>query len=198
MNVPIIHPAPDLPPRRAFDVEDIRHMLDAGVISEEERFELIEGEIVVISPASIGHDDLQNALTLALAKAVPEGVYAGIGNTIQLTDNVLLLPDIAIISRRVFKGENRKRFARPTADDILLVIEISALSLTYDRKAKARLYARHGIREYWVVDANELRTWIHTGPSGDGWTSIVERGADDLLTTPAVPGFAMKLSDIVS
>src|SRR5262249_12332582 len=155
-----------------------------------------EGEIVVMSPASIGHDDLQNILNLALAKAVPDGLYVGNGSTIQLTDNVLLLPDLAVISRKVYRGGDRKRFARPTAQDALLVIEIAISSLTYDRKVKARLYARHGIREYWVIDANELRTWIHTGPSGDGWMSIVERGPDDLLTTPAVPDFSIRLSDI--
>jgi len=196
MNIRVIHPAPDLPPRRAFNVDDIRHMIEAGVISEEERFELIEGEIVVMSPASVGHDDLQNILNLALAKAVPVGLYVGNGSTIQLADNVLILPDLAVISRKVYKGGDRKRFARPTAQDVLLVIEISVSSLTYDCKAKARLYARHGIREYWVIDANELRTWIHAGPSGDGWTSIVECGPDDLLTTPAVPDFSIRLSDI--
>lgn len=196
MNIRVIHPAPDLPPRRAFDAEDIRHMIEAGVISEEERFELIEGEIVVMSPASVGHDDLQNILNLALAKAVPDGLYVGNGSTIQLADNVLLLPDLAVISRKIYKGGDRKRFARPTAQDVLLVIEISVSSLTYDRKVKARLYARHGVREYWVIDANELRTWIHTGPSGDSWASIVERGPYDLLTTPAVPDFSIRLSDI--
>jgi Uma2 family endonuclease len=68
--------------------------------------------------------------------------------------------------------------------------------MTYDRGVKARLYARHGIREFWVIDANEYVTWIHTGPSGDGWSSIVERSPNETLTTPAMPSLAIKLSEI--
>jgi Uma2 family endonuclease len=196
MNIQAVHPAPDLPPRRAFNVDEIRRLIEIGVIGEEERFELIEGEIVVVSPASVGHDDLQNILNLALVKAVPEGLYVGNGSTLELAKDILVLPDLAVISRSVYKGRDRKSFARPTAQDVLLVIEISASSLTYDRKTKARLYARHGLREYWVIDANERRAWIHTGPSGDGWTSIVERGPNEALTTAALPRFSIRLSEI--
>jgi Uma2 family endonuclease len=78
----------------------------------------------------------------------------------------------------------------------LLLTEVAASSLTYDRRVKARLYARHGIREFWVIDANERVTWIHTGPSGDGWSSIVERGSNETLATTALPNFSIRLCDI--
>ena len=170
-------------------------MLDAGVIREEERFELIEGEIVVMSPKSVAHDDVQNALNLALARAIPEGLYVGNGSTLQLADDILVEPDLAVISRGLYKAD-RQGFARPSPEDVLLVIEIAVSSLTYDRRIKARLYARHGIREYWIIDANERRCWIHTAPSGDSWSSIVERGPNETLTTPMLPGFSIRLSDI--
>jgi Uma2 family endonuclease len=171
-------------------------MLDVGVIGEDERFELIEGEIVVMSPKSVAHDDVQNALNLALVKAVPEGLYVGNGSTLQLGETILVEPDLAIISQGLYKTD-RQGFARPTSQDVLLVIEISVSSLSYDRKTKAALYARHGIREYWVIDANERSVWIYTGPSGDGWSSVVERGPNDILTTPALPRLSIKLSDII-
>jgi Uma2 family endonuclease len=79
---------------------------------------------------------------------------------------------------------------------VLLLIEVAVSSLAFDRRVKARLYARHGIRDYWVIDANERVTWVHTGPSGDGWTSIVERGPRDVLATDALPGFSIRLVDI--
>jgi hypothetical protein len=53
-----------------------------------------------------------------------------------------------------------------------------------------------GTFEFWVVDANESITWIYTGPSGDGWASIVERGPNDVLTTAALPKFSIRLSQI--
>jgi Uma2 family endonuclease len=195
MNIAVTYPAPGLPPRRAFSVEDIRRMIEAGVLHESERIELVEGEIVVMAAKSVVHDLIQNALNLALSKVVSENLYVGNGSTLQLTEDVLVEPDLALISRDVYKADPTS-FACPTADDVLLIIEISVSSLTYDRKTKARLYARHGIREYWVIDANERRTWVHTGPTDDGRSSVVERSPDDVLTTPAVPGFALKLSDI--
>jgi Uma2 family endonuclease len=195
MNIAVTYPAPGLPPRRAFNVDDIRRMVEAGVLHESERIELVEGEIVVMAAKSVVHDLIQNTLNLALSKTVSDGLFVGNGSTLQLTEDVLVEPDLAVISRAIYNTDPSS-YARPTANDVLLIIEISVSSLTYDRKTKARLYARHGIREYWVIDANERRTFVHTRPSGDGWSSIVERGPDDVLTTPAVPGFSFKLGDI--
>jgi Uma2 family endonuclease len=183
-------------PRRAFTVDDIRRMVDAGVIREDERIELIEGELVVMAAKSIGHDIVKNAFTMALARAVPDDLFVSIESTIQLAPDILVEPDIAVVTRSVYAGQDRQSFARPRPEDILLLIEVAASSMTYDRKVKARLYARHGIREFWVIDANERATWIHTGPSGDGWTSIVTRGSEEALTTPALPGFVIRLADI--
>lgn len=182
-------------PRRAFSVDDIRRMIDAGVIEEDERFELIEGEIVPMQAKSVAHDNIKHALNRALARAVPDGVYVGVEATIQLTKDVLLEPDIAIISRAVYKADP-KSFAQPKAKDVLRLIEIAVSSFAFDRNVKARLYARHGIREYWVIDATERVTWVHTGPAGEGWTSIVERSPQETPTTAALPGFSMRLSDI--
>ena len=73
---------------------------------------------------------------------------------------------------------------------MLLLIEIAVPRLPFDRKVEARLYARHGIGEYWVIDAEACVTWAHTGPSGDGWSSIVGSGPDEKLTPAALPGLS--------
>lgn len=195
MNIAVIHPDENLPPRRAFTADDIRRMIEAGVIGEGEKLELIEGEIVMNAAKSIAHDNIKNALNLALSRAAPAGTYVGVESTLQLSENILVDPDIAIVQRSVYDGDPRG-FARPRAEDVLLVVEIAVSSMNYDRRVKARLYARHGIREYWVVDAHERITWVHTGPSGDDWTSIVQYGPAETLTTPAVPGFAIRLDQI--
>jgi Uma2 family endonuclease len=193
MNIASTHTAEDLPPRRVFTVEDIRRMIDVGVIGEDERTELIEGDIVILPPKTFGHELIKTELTLSLMRAVPEELFAGVATTLQFSDDILVDADFAIVPHADYKP-SRSGFAQPTS--ILLVIEIADLNLAYDRDFKARLYARHGIREFWVVDANERVTWIHTGPSGDGWTSVVERGADETLTTSALPNLAIRLSDI--
>jgi Uma2 family endonuclease len=194
MNIALTRAADGLP-RRAFTVEDIRRMIDAGVIGADERFELIEGDLVMMSAKHVGHDRIKHALNMALVRASPDGVYVGIEATLQLARDILVEPDITVISRLVYKAD-RKTFAQPRPEDVLLLIEVAVSSLTYDRRVKARLYARHGIREFWVIDANEGVTWVHTGPDGEGWSSIVERGPNETLTTPALPNFAIKLGAI--
>ena len=182
-------------PRRAFSVEDIRRMIDAGVIREDERFELIEGEIVMMAAERIAHDRIKNALTVAFARAVPDGLFVGVKSTLQLAENILVEPDLAIVARSVYHGDP-KSFARPRSEDVLLLVEIAVSSLTYDRDVKARLYARHGIRELWVIDANERSAWVHTGPTGEGWSSVVARSGHETLTTPGLPGLAIRLDEV--
>jgi len=195
MNIALTLPADELPPHRAFTVEDIRRMVDAGVLREDEKIELIEGEIFMMSPKGVAHENIKHALTLALARAAPEGFYVGVESTLQLADDILVEPDLAVISRDVYNAPARS-FAQPRPADVLLLIEVAVSSMAYDRKVKAALYARYGIREFWVIDGDKRITWIHTGPSGDGWASIVERGSGDLLTTAALPGFSIRLADI--
>jgi Uma2 family endonuclease len=194
MNVAATNAAEGLP-RRAFTVDDIVRMMEAGVFGEEERFELIEGELVMMSPKHVGHDRIKNVLNMALARAAPSDTFVAIEATLQLARDILVEPDITVISKSVYNADS-KTFAQPRPEDVLLVIEVAVSSLAYDRRVKSRLYARHGIREFWVIDADQGITWIHTGPTGDGWTSIVERAPDEVLSTAALPGFALRLSTI--
>jgi len=194
MNVAVTRAAEGFP-RRAFTVDDVSRMMEAGIIGEDENFELIEGDLVVMAAKHIGHDGIKNALNMALARAAPEGVYVAVECSLQLAKDILVEPDLTVISQSVYAA-NPKSFARPRPEDVLLVIEVAASSLLYDRGIKARLYARYGIREFWVIDADERKTWVHTDPSGETWSSIVERRAQDTLTTPALPGFSIRLADI--
>jgi Uma2 family endonuclease len=192
MNIALTRAADGLP-RRVFNVSDIRRMVEAGVIGEDERVELIEGDLVTMAAKGYAHELIKNALTRAMISAAPDDVC--VETTIQFADNVLLEPDLAVIRRhRLIRS--RAGFATVDRDDCLLIIEVAASSLSYDRGPKAKLYAGLGVREYWVIDANERITWVHTGPTENGWSSILERGADETLTTPALPNFAVKLSEI--
>jgi Uma2 family endonuclease len=195
MNIAVTYPAPGLPPRRAFNVDDIRRMIEAGVIGEDERIELVEGEIVVMAAKSYAHEMIKNALIKAVIRAAQPSLEVGVETTIQFSTGILLEPDIAVLqSDQVVKSD--AGFVSVQQDGCSLIIEVSVSSLSYDKGRKAALYARLGVREFWVIDANERRAFIHTGPAGDGWSSLVERGPDDVLTTPALPGFAFKLGNI--
>jgi Uma2 family endonuclease len=115
--------------------------------------------------------------------------------TLRLTDTVMLEPDIAVFPKELFK-KSSTGFARLDPGEACLVIEVAASSLAYDKGLKARLYARHRVKEFWVVDANERTTFVHMGPGGEGWSSILKCGPQDALATPALPGFSIRLGEI--
>jgi Uma2 family endonuclease len=194
MNVAVTTAAEGFP-RRAFTVDDISRMIEAGVIHEDEKFELIEGEIVMMAAKGIAHERIKSALVVAVVRALPDQLTIGVETTLRLTDMVMLEPDIAVFPKELF-GKLAAGFAQLDPGEAELVIEVAATSIAYDKGLKARLYARHRVREFWVVDANERVTWVHTGPTGDGWSSIVERGPQDALTTPALPGLSIRLAEI--
>lgn len=194
MNVALAH-ATDGLPRRAFTVHDIRRMVDAGILREDERFELVEGDLVMMSAKGYAHELIKSAVNIALARALPDDMTMGAEMTIQLNDNTILEPDLAVFKRSsLMKSDASLSYVSP--GELLLAIEVAASSLAYDRGLKALLYARHRVRELWVIDANERATWVHTGPAEDGWSSIVVRSPDELLATSALPGFSIRLGDI--
>ena len=119
-------------PRRAFTVDDIGRMIEVGIIGEHENFELIEGDLVVMAAKHIGHDGLKNELTMALARSAPDGVFVAIECTLQLAKDILVEPDIAIVSRAVYAAA-RKSFARPRPDDAPLLIESLPYTQIFDR-----------------------------------------------------------------
>src|ERR1700730_17454692 len=88
-------------PRRAFTVDDISRMIEAVIIGEHENFELIEGDLVVTAAKHVGHDLIKNALNAVLARSVPKGVFVAIECTLQLAKDILVEPDITIVSQAV-------------------------------------------------------------------------------------------------
>ena len=175
--------------RRSFTVAEILRMQDAGIISEDENFELIEGEIVPMQAKTHVHELIKSALTLGVARALPDRLWFGVETTIYLSANTFVEPDLAVYPKGI-KLEEVK------GSDILLAIEVALTSLPYDRSLKARLYARHGVNELWVIDAERRRTFVHSGPGPQGWRSVVELGPNDALVSAALPGFLMRLGSI--
>ena len=175
--------------RRSFTVAEILRMQDARIIAEDENFELIEGEVVPMQAKTHVHELIKSALTLAVARALPDRLWFGVETTLYLSANTFVEPDLAIYPKGI-KLEEVK------GSDVLLAIEVALRSLAYDRGLKARLYARHGVNELWVIDAERRRTFVHSGPESQGWRSVVELGPNDALTSAALPGFLMRLGSI--
>jgi Uma2 family endonuclease len=170
-------------------VAEILRMQDAGIISDDENFELIEGEIVPTQAKTHIHELIKSALNIGIARALPDRLWLGVETTITLSPNTFVEPDLVVYPRG-FKLETVK------GADILLAIEVALTGLDYDRGLKARLYARHGVNELWVVDAARRATFVHSAPDGDHWRSIVELGPVEALTFAALPGFSVQLAAV--
>jgi Uma2 family endonuclease len=175
--------------RRSFTVDAGRRMQEAGIISEDENFELSDGEIVPKQAKTNVHELIKSALTLAIVPAITQGLWLGVESSIYLTPKTFLEPDLVIYPRGL-------KLKSVKGSDIVLAIDVSLTTLAYDRGLKSRLYACHGVQAFWVVDALARRTYVHTGLSGETWTATSERGPDDQLSHPALPGFALRLADV--
>ncbi len=121
-------------------------MIEVGVIGEDERSELIEGDLVVMSAKGYAHEMIRKALVRTIVPAAPNDVEVGVEMTVQLAENVLLEPDLALFSQGGLR-ESRAGFVEVERGGCLLAIEVAVSSLAYDRGLKARLYARHGVQE---------------------------------------------------
>ena len=168
--------------RRRFTVEDYHRMGEAGILTEDDRVELIEGTIVELSPIRDPHARAVNHLTEFLVVRLAGGeVTVSIQNPIRLSDDTEPQPDLAVL-----RGRNR---GLANAADVLLVIEVADTSRRYDRNVKLPLYAAAGIPEAWLVDLVARTIERHTEPHNGRYrqTTIARRG-ESLASTvlPAV------------
>jgi Uma2 family endonuclease len=175
--------------RRSFTVAEILRMQEAGIISEDEKFELVEGEIVPMQAKSHIHELIKSTLLLKLARSLPNSLWLGVESSIYLSSRTFLEPDLVIYP-------NGMKLEQVKGSDVIIAIEVAASTLPYDHGLKARIYARHGVRELWVIDANERRTFVHTEPSGEAWRTIRTLEPDADLRIEAMPQFSARLSEI--
>ena len=174
--------------RRAFSAAEIYKMQELGIIDEDENFELIEGDIVVMQSKNAPHERIKLALNRALAKTLPDSLQLGVETSLVLGDRVILEPDLS-----VFPMMDSTSVRGP---DVHLAIEVASPTLRKDLKLKAALYARYEIRELWVIDTKRLATTVHRDPVDGIWRSIETVPAEATLSHSSASGFAVRLADL--
>lgn len=179
--------------RRLFTVAEYHRMGEVGIFQEDDRIELIEGEIVQMPAVGSPHVSAVMLLTQLLSQAVGKQAMVSVQNPIRLGDGSEPQPDLALPKPRV----DRYRPAIPHADDVLLVIEVSDTTLRYDREVKRPLYARYSIPEMWIVDVTASKVEVCRGPKPDGYASVESVGRDDVLTIAALPGVTIAVRDFL-
>ena len=196
MNEQIRFPAPPRTtqaaeglPRRAWTVAEIEEMVKAGIIPENERFEMIGGEIVPMSPKGATHEWIKIKLNRVFQKIAPERLEIAPETTLYLDERSFVEPDFC-----VFASDPNPR--RLNGSDILLAVEVADSSLAYDLGRKIGVYAAYGVREVWVINAKTLATRVHRRLGAEGYAHISDEAPTQKLTPVLAPELAICLVDI--
>lgn len=177
-------------PRR-FTREEYRRLLEAGVIQEDERVELIEGTVVEMSPIGSQHAAVVKKLNALFHQALEGGALVGVQDPIKLSPFSEPQPDLVLLRRRSdFYAQDH-----PGPEDILLLVEVAEASLAYDRQVKLPLYAQAGIPEVWLVNIGERKVEVYRHPSGESYLEVRELGPKDVLSPMAFPQVSFEVEE---
>lgn len=178
--------------RRRFNVVEYHQMIANGILTREDRVELLNGEVVEMSPISPTHASAVNLITKFFLRRVDDSVIVSVQNPIQLDDYSEPQPDIALLKAR----SDFYKLSHPQANDILLVIEVAESSAVRDRIVKAPAYARALIAELWIVDLQQDLIEVYHSPVNGAYQAKrqAQRGetlVPQLLPTLSVPADEM-------
>lgn len=157
-----------------------------GVESERERIELVDGELLPMNAKGARHEWVRGELQNHLARRLPDGFRCYNEPGWRPGGDRYLEPEI-IVCRAGFQPA-----AVPPAE-VLLLIEVADTSLSYDQGLKAKIYAKLGVREYWVVNAKTLETTVHLCPQAENYSEVHAVSQDQTLTPLLLPVLAVSL-----
>jgi Uma2 family endonuclease len=176
--------------RRRFTVAEVEAMVEAGIMDEDERVELIGGELVPMSPRGSRHELVKSALNFRWCRVCPEPYHVTPETMLRLSEDTYLEPDFVIFP--LDSG-----LVGLTPSNVLLVVEIADSSRRYDMGHKAKLYASFGVRELWVIDAVRRTTRTFRAPSETGYGETRDYRATERIVPLFAPAeFALRLDEL--
>lgn len=179
--------------KRTFTVAEYERMGEAGILSENDRVELVEGEIINMSPIGERHAACVARLTRFLTLSLQDIALVWAQNPIRLSDYSEPQPDVALLrARDDFYGNSL-----PTPDDVLLLIEVSDSTLEYDRQIKLPLYARAGVPEVWIINLVEGVIETYSQPSGDSYLAAKPFARGEVVQSSAVGALRVEASAVL-
>ena len=178
--------------RYRFTVDEFGRMGEAGIFTEDDRVELIDGEILAMTPIGALHAGLVSRLAELLVTRLAGRAYVSIQNPVRLDTHTEPQPDLVVARRRKAFYTDR----HPNPRDILLVVEVADSSLRYDGTEKALRYGRAGIPEMWLVDADAAAVTVHTDPGPDGYATRRVRRRGDEVVAGSVAGLGFPVDEV--
>lgn len=177
--------------RRRFTVAEYDRMGEVGILREDERVELIAGEIIQMSPIGDQHIVCVNRLTRLLVLELGTTAFVSVQNPVRLSLDGEPQPDLVVMRDQ---GDGN---AVPTLANVLLVIEVADSSRNYDRRVKLPLYAAAGIPEAWLVDLPGQLIERHSQPRDGVYQRVVVVKRGDTLTSTILPNLALAVDAVL-
>jgi Uma2 family endonuclease len=180
--------------KRRFTVEEYHRMAEAGILREDDRVELLDGEIVQMSPIGPRHNWCVARLTRLFAPRVGERAIVWVQNSIRLSPYEEPQPDFCLLkpSAEVYRQAN------PGPKDVLLVVEVADTSAREDRRVKIPMYARAGIPEAWLFDLPAEGLEVYRDPGPDGYRDVRRLGRGDRIAPQAFPDLDFPVADALA
>lgn len=178
---------------RRFSVAEYRRMVHAGILKEDDRVELIEGEIVEMVPIGPRHAVCVDRLSQALQRRLADRAIVRTQGPVSLGPYSEPQPDLALFRPPLARYTE----SHPGPHDLFLVIEIAESSVEEDRTRKIPMYARAGVREAWLVDLSAQAVEAFRTPTPNGYASVRTFGRGDVLTPEAFPDIALPVDEIL-
>ena len=166
----------------------------AGILTAKERVELLEGEVIVMSPIGNRHAACVNKLNHAFtASGLAGRALVSVQNPLAESDRSEPQPDLMLLAHR----HDWYAFGHPGPDEVLLLVEVADSSLAFDRGTKIPLYADAGIREVWLVDLEHDRIEAYTEPVPGDYRSTRRYAPGESLTPSALPDLKVEVAEII-
>jgi Uma2 family endonuclease len=178
--------------RRKFTVEQYHKMIESGILTEEDRVELIRGEIIEMSPIGTKHAACVRRLNKLLSSKLRDRVLIAIQDPVKLNNNSEPQPDVALLKPR----DDFYETAHPQPQDIFLLIEVADSTVIYDREEKIPLYAQANIIEVWLVDINEQIVEVYQQPTATGYQHIQKFSSGQTLSIQTFPDVNISITEI--
>lgn len=179
--------------RRRFSVAEYHQMIANAILTKQDHVELINGEIVEMSPISPNHAGVVDRINKLLSHKADDSVIVRVQNPIQLDDYSEPQSDLCLVKAR----DDFYRHSHPKADDVLLVIEVAESSALRDRIVKAPEYAKALIAELWLIDFPKGLIEIFADPLNGSYQSIRQARHDEKLTPRLLPSLVVKVEELL-
>lgn len=179
--------------RRRFTVDEYHRMGQTGILDEDDRVELLEGEIVEMVPIGSRRHGAVNRLNELFSNRTTGRSIVSIQGPIRLGENSEPQPDVALLRRR----EDFYSSSHAEPGDVLLLVEVSDTTIDYDREVKLPLYARHGIAEVWLVDLRAGAVTAYWNPSANGYAQNAQHRSGGTLSPQSLPQIEVGVDEVI-